>query len=60
MQLSIRRALKRYGLRITSFVCTMAFTFIFPELLLALLSWVVLGGLFWQDFFPATWPWEFE
>ena len=49
-----------YSLRIAGFVCTMYFTFASPVVPCAVLGWLVLGALFWQDFFPATWPWEFE
>jgi hypothetical protein len=60
MQLPARMAFRHYCLRIASFVCTMSFTFVFPELLYALLGWLVLGGFFWQDFFPSTWPWKLD
>ena len=49
-----------YCLRIACFVCAMYFTFVLPVVPFAVLGWLVLGAFFWQDFFPATWPWEFE
>jgi hypothetical protein len=60
MQPSLWTVLYAYGLRIACFVCTMYFTFVLPVVPLAVLGWLVLGAFFWQDFFPVTWPWEFE
>jgi hypothetical protein len=33
---------------------------VFPIAPCAVRGWLVLGAFFWRDFFPVTWPWEFE
>ena len=60
MKFSLWTVLYAYGLRIACFICTMYFTFALPVVPFAVLGWLVLGAFFWQDFFPATWPWELE
>ena len=60
MKSSVWTVLYTYWLRIACFGCTMSFTFVFPVVPFAALGWLVLGAFFWQDFFPVTWPWEFE
>ena len=53
MKLPAWSILHYYWLRIACFVCTLYFTFEFPVLPFALLGWICLAVMFWQDFFAV-------